>query len=91
MEALLIKHQAIFAGKVESFTAKLHASQDAQPCFYRPRPVPHFLRAKLEKELQHLESSGIIEPVQFTDWAVPIASMVKASMKGVHVEITDYQ
>ena len=82
LEALLIKHQAVFAeslGKVKGFTAKLHVSPDAQPCFYRPRPVPHSLRAKLEKELQHLESLGIIEPVQFSDWAVPIVPVVKSN------------
>lgn len=82
LEALLIKHQAVFAeglGKVKGFTAKLYVSPDAQPCFYRPRPVPHSLRAKLEKELQHLESLGIIEPVQFSDWAVPIVPVVKSN------------
>ena len=46
---------------------------------YRPRPVPHSLRAKLEKELQHLESLGIIEPVQFSDCAVPIVPVMKAN------------
>ena len=52
---------------------------DAQPCFYRPRPVPHYLRAKLEKELQQLESLGIIEPVQFSDQAVPIVPVLNVN------------
>ena len=82
LEALLTKHQAVFAeglGKVKGFTAKLHVSPDAQPCFYKPRPVPHSLRTKLEKELKHLESLGIIEPVQFSDWAVPIVPVLKTN------------
>ena len=79
LEALLIKHQAVFAGKVKGFTAKLYVSSDTQPCFYVPKPVPHFLRAKLKKELQHLESLGILEPVQFSDWAVPIVPVMKAN------------
>ena len=82
VEALLTKHQAVFAeglGKVKGFTAKLRIDSDAQPCFYRPRSVPHSLCAKLEKELQQLKSSGIIEPVQFSDWAVPIVPVLKAN------------
>ena len=82
LESLLAKHQDVFAdglGKVKNFTAKLHVSPDAQPRYYRPRPVPHSLRAKLDKQLQHLESLGIIEPVQFSDWAAPIVPVLKAN------------
>ena len=82
LESLLAKHQDVFAaglGKVKNFRAKLHVSPDAQPLYYRPRPVPHSLRAKLEKQLQHLESLGIIEPVQFSDWAAPIVPVLKAN------------
>ena len=82
LESLIAKHQEVFAdglGKVKNFTAKLHVSPDAQPRYYRPRPVPHSLRTKLEKQLQHLESLGIIEPVQFSDWAAPIVPVLKAN------------
>ena len=41
--------------------------------------VPYFIRNKLEKQLQHLESLGIIEPVQFSDWAAPIVPVLKAN------------
>ena len=59
VESLLAKHQDVFAeglGKVKNFAAKLHVSPDAQPHYYRPRPVPHSIRAKLEKQLLELES-----------------------------------
>ena len=82
LESLLEKHRDVFAdglGKVKNFTAKLHVSPDAQPRYYRPRSVPHSLRAKLDKQLQHLESLGIIEPVQFSDWAAPIVPVLKAN------------
>ena len=82
LESLIAKHQEVFAyslEKVENFTAKLHVSPDAQPCYYRPWPVPHSLRTKLEKQLQHLESLGIIEPVQFSDWAALIVPVLKAN------------
>ena len=35
------------------------------------------MRAKVEQELDHLHKQGIIEPVQFSDWAVPIVSVLK--------------
>ena len=49
-------------GKSEEFYSQASCKPDAQPCYYRPRPVPHSLHTKLEKQLKHLESSGIIEP-----------------------------
>ena len=82
VESLLAKHQDVFAeglGKVKNFAAKLHVSPDAQPRYYRSRLVPHSLRAKLEKQLLEPESLGIIEPVQFSDWAAPIVPVLKAN------------
>ena len=34
-------------------------------------------RAKFEQELERLQSVGVIEPVQFSDWAVPIVLLLK--------------
>ena len=39
----------------------------------------------MEKELQYLESEGIIEPVQFAKWATPIVPVVKSDKKSVHI------
>ena len=33
----------------------------------------------MEKQLKHLESLGIIEPVQFSDWAAQIVPVLKAN------------
>ena len=44
-------------------------------CTYQP--VPYALRTKVEQELDRLEKSGIIEPVQFSEWAAPIVPVVK--------------
>ena len=35
------------------------------------------MREKVEVELERLHKQGIIEPVQFSDWAAPIASVLK--------------
>ena len=39
----------------------------------------------MEEELTHLEQEGIIEPVQFADWAAPIVSVMKDDGKSVRI------
>ena len=62
---------------MRGMTAKIHVDAQARPSFYRPRSVPYAMRGKVEKELEHLEQQGIIEPVQFSDWAAPIVPVLK--------------
>ena len=35
------------------------------------------MQQKLHKELERLQEQGIIEPVQFSDWAAPIVLVLK--------------
>ena len=51
--------------------------RQARPKFYRPQSVPYTMRAKVEQELDRLHQQGIIEPVQFSDWAAPIVPVLK--------------
>ena len=53
--------------------------KDAQcvKCVMKARPVPLALKVKVEKELNRLQSEGIISPVEFTEWAAPIVPVVK--------------
>ena len=39
--------------------------------------MPVALRAKVDQELEWLQAAGVIEPVQFADWAAPIAPVMK--------------
>ncbi len=57
--------------------AKIHVYPSAQPRFCKPRAIPYALRRKVEEELERLQRTGIIEPVQFSDWAAPIVPVVK--------------
>jgi len=38
---------------------------------------PYALRAKVDQELERLEKAGVIEPVQFAEWAAPIVPVLK--------------
>ena len=64
-------------GRVQGTTAKFYLKSGIKPKFLRARPVPYALREKVERELDRLQANGVIEPVQFSDWAAPIVPVVK--------------
>ena len=47
------------------------------PKFCKARPVPYVLKSKIETELSRLEKQGVIKPIEFSQWAVPIVLIVK--------------
>ena len=80
LQDLLESHADVFKdelGLVEAAPAKIHVEPSAQPRFCKPRTVPYALKGRVEQELKRLEDAGIIEPVQFADWAAPIVPVVK--------------
>ena len=56
---------------------KLHVDPNVKPKFFRARSVPYSLREKVEIKLGRLESTGIISPVQFYDWAASTVPVMK--------------
>ena len=80
LQHLLNKRAEVFKdelGLVEAAPAKIHVDPSAQPRFCKPRTVPYALKGRIEQELERLERAGVIEPVQFADWAAPIVPVVK--------------
>ena len=80
LQVTLDRHAAVFKDKlrlVKDVAAKIHVDATAQPRFYKPRTVPYALRAKVDQELEQLEHAGVIEPVQFSDWAALIVPVLK--------------
>ena len=77
---VLNKYPEVFKdelGTLRGTRAKIHVDPQATPRFFKPRSVPYTLRDRVEKELDRLLSEGIIEPIQFSDWAAPIVPIVK--------------
>ena len=89
-------------GKLKDVTAKICVNPEAQPCFFRACPIPHSLKEKVAKELQHLQDMQIITPVKHSEWAAPIIPVVKSEnivhswecpstpWTGVHVDHVDH-
>lgn len=58
-------------------TAYIHVNSEAQPRFYKPRRIPFAVKPLGKAEIQRLVEEKIIEPVQFSEWAVPIVPVKK--------------
>ena len=74
LQTVLSNHTAVFAdelGCVKGVKAKIYVDPEAKP-FCKPRAVPFAFREKVNKELERLEKTGVIEPVQHADWAALI-------------------
>ena len=80
LQSVLDKNEEVFEdrlGLIKGTAAKIHIDPNAQPRFCRARTVPYALRNKIEQELERLEIEGIVEPIQFADWAAPIVPVLK--------------
>jgi len=77
----------VFDGKMglcNKTKANLQTKPDAQPIFRPKRPVAYAVQQLVETELQRLQESGIIEPVNYSEWAAPIV-VIKKATGGVRV------
>ncbi|KAL9976654.1 hypothetical protein ACROYT_G013977 [Oculina patagonica] len=80
LQKILDAHKNVFGeglGTLKGTEAKIYVDPGATPKFMKARPVPYALKAKVEQELDRLQSEGIISPVEFTEWAAPIVPVVK--------------
>ena len=59
-------------------SAIIHVEPGSTPQCCKARPVPFALRGRVEQELDHLYESGVIEPVEFAEWAAPIVLVIKS-------------
>lgn len=66
-------------GKCGQFEATLRLKENARPVFRQKRPVPYHTMALVSEELERLEQSGIISPVDFSLFAAPIVVVKKAN------------
>ena len=80
VDRVVNKHKNLFRdelGTLKGMTAKILVTPNAQPRFFKPRPVPYLLKEKVGIEIERLQQAGIIKPVKFSDWAAPVVPVVK--------------
>lgn len=76
-----LKKYSVFDNKlgcIKWVTANLKIKDDVSQKFFKPRTVPFALRDKIAAELDRLEQIGILEKIECSDWATPIAPAMKA-------------
>ena len=77
LQQVLDKYSDVFKEELKGMEAKIHVDKDEHPRFFKARQVPFALRKLVEDELERLQSMGVIQPVQFADWAAPIVPVMK--------------
>ena len=84
VEALQKKYKEVFSpglGTLRNFKAHITVKQGACPVFHRPRSAPFALKEAIEIELARLESEGVIDKVNQSEWAAPIVAVPKQNGK----------
>ena len=77
---LLDCHKALFRnelGTVKGTSTKLHDNPQTKPRFYKPCPVPYAMRERVGQGIDCLKHEGILQLVEFCDWAAPIVPVLK--------------
>ena len=80
MKELQSKYADMFKpelGTVKGTKATLHLRKNVKPVFCKARSVPFALRPAVERELERMQSEGIIMPVEFSEWATPLVCVPK--------------
>ena len=82
VEKLVSSFADVFSSKLgclKDFKVHIPVPSDAQPRFFKARPVPYSLRARVEKELCKMEEQGIWKKVTYSKWAAPVVPVLKDS------------
>lgn len=64
-------------GHCKKFKAQLYLNSNAVPIFRKARPLPFATRDLVEGELNRLINLGILEPIEYSEWASPIVCVRK--------------
>ena len=88
VDGVLQQYDEVFqagVGTMKGYKAKFYVDTNVVPQFHKARSVPFSMRDKVDKELDRLVHEGILEPVQFAEWAAPIVPVLKSDKKSVRI------
>ncbi len=69
-------------GRLKDYEASIHVDPQAQPRFCKPRSVPYAMQTKVDEELVE---NGILELVQYSEWAAPVVAVWKPDRKAIQL------
>ena len=75
-------------GLLKDFKAHFEVPATKAPVFCKARHLPFAMKSRVERELEQLETNGVIRRVVHSDWAAPIVPVVKSSGSYVCVATT---
>ncbi|BHF63688.1 hypothetical protein SprV_0200668200 [Sparganum proliferum] len=82
LDSILVNHKDLFrddsATHYRGPPVKFPFQSDFRPRFFKARTVPYAVAPKVEEELDRLQKADIIEPLQYSEWAVPIVPVLKS-------------
>ncbi|XP_064469911.1 uncharacterized protein K02A2.6-like [Ornithodoros turicata] len=64
-------------GKCSKTKVHLYFKEEAQPKFFKPRPIPFATRQAVEADLKRQVANGVLRPVEVSEWATPIVVVPK--------------
>jgi len=88
LQEIFESHQELFRdelGTLRGYKAKIFVDANVKPRYCKARTVPYSMRSLVEKELDRLIQEGILEPVQFANWAAPIVPVLKSDKASVRI------
>ena len=80
LDSVLERHKTVFSdelGCLKDIKAQFTLKEGARPRFWKPRPVALARKPAVDKELERLESLGILKKVTHSEWAAPIVTHIK--------------
>ena len=72
-------------GTLQGHEVAIIVDPQAATCFSKARSVPYAMRSKVEAEIERRVEEGTLEPIQFSEWASPIVTVVKSDKTSVRI------
>ena len=88
LDGILAQYQQVFQeglGTLAGYNAQIQIDPTATPKFCKARTVPYAYQKLVNKELDRLVEQGILTPLSFADWAVPIVTVLKSDKQSVRI------
>ncbi|XP_030380504.1 uncharacterized protein K02A2.6-like [Scaptodrosophila lebanonensis] len=80
IKSVLSEYEHLFAIELRRHNGPpvtLHIDTGVAPVRLSPRRIPFAIKGLVEEEIERLCKQGILEPVEYSDWATPIVPVVK--------------